>query len=797
MTVALPSHRFARRACRITLRGTVQGVGMRPWLARHATRLSLDGAVHNARGGVELTVEGAPSAVDELLTRLHSAPPVGADIHRIDCTDIAPGNTEHGFHIHDDIRSDDAATTGVRPDTAPCADCVAEIFDPENRRFRHALNSCNSCGPRASIQQRSIWARAHTTNAPLPPCPGCELEFGTASDRRFHSEGINCPACAPPPVLSRTDHRTFALEALTSFDAVDAVASLIQRGELVAVQGVTGFHIACDARNPDAIARLRTLKQRPAKPLALMARNVEMIERYAQVSAHEAAALQSPAAPIVLLARRGDCDDPLPDSIAPLLDTLGVMLPASALHHLMLLRLQAPVVMTSANRRGAPLCTSADEVSAQLSEGCEWVLSYARTIAGPADDSVVAMDGARQVILRHGRGLAPVTVALPAGLRSSVAVLASGGPWKSAGAIAQNGMATLSPQLPALENPDMHSRFRDNQKRLVALHQSAAGRLARDNHPDCPAAALSRDVIGEIPQLEVQHHHAHAAACMVDNAIENDGEARLAVVFDGIGYGDDNSFWGGEFLLADYGDYQRIAALPSVALPGGALAAAEPWRNLWAHLVAATNADDPLQRFAALPAIQSLQQRPLQQLQRALERGINSPPASSAGRLFDAVAALLELAPEQQQFEAQAALLLEQAAHRASTAARAYPIALTETAAQLRWNLAPLWRGLAEDVSAGTPAATIALGFHQSLAAAIAATATAIRARHGAAWRNNDVLLSGGVFQNRLLSRLCRDALSAAGFRVLEHHRIPANDGGLPIGQAAVAIARQRREGLH
>ncbi len=780
---------------RIVLQGTVQGIGMRPWLAANAAELGLNGRTNNSADGVHIDVSGPATAIDTLLARLQGEPPAGALIRHIERYDIAGNDFGGRFLVETGTPQQAAdARTDLRTDTAICDACRQEIIDPASRRYRHALNNCNSCGPRAAIQHSAIWARQHTANAPFPLCNECSREYRDPLNRRFHSEGINCARCAPQPQLERVDGRGFALESFTNLDAVDAVASLLMRGEIVAIQGITGFHLACDAGNAGAVTRLRAGKQRPAKPLAMMARDIDIIGQYAELTAAETNALLSPAAPIVLLHKRPGSIKALADTIAPGLNTLGFMLPATALHQLIFMRLEIPVVMTSANCSGAPLCTDLQALRDEVKGLADWVLHYPRDICTPADDSVISIGKHGAQIMRYGRGYVPQTIALPTGFKHRGSIIGSGGPWKSSACILSDNEAVLLPQLGELDAPAMRDRYRDNLSAIARLRNTTVKTVVSDLYQDCPAAAITQQLFSSASVAKVQHHHAHAAACMIDNDIAPDSGRRLAVIFDGMGLGDNGELWGGEFLLADYSRYTRLAALPAVAMPGGALAATQPWRNTWAQLCAGPGWQAVDDNFGALPVIQALRQQPLKQLQHAVAAGTNSPRASSAGRLFDAVAALLGLAPQALQYEAQAAMLLEQAAAKGTVGATNCAITLQPEADLLRWNLTPMWVDLLQGLHNKQPVADLALAFHRSLAQTIAATAQALRNNNAADWPNSDVLLSGGVFQNRLLLNLCIKELNGAGFKPLYHRRLPANDGGLPVGQVAIAAARAQEQ---
>lgn len=675
----------------------------------------------------------------------------------------------------------------LAPDAAICAACAAEVVDPSARRYRDPFAACARCGPRLTIATGIPYARAATTMAGFPPCDACRAEYGDPADRRFHAEAISCPVCGPQLRLIRIDGATGGAAPRPVLDELDAACGLLAAGEILAIKGLGGYHLACDATRADVVRRLRERKRSGGKPFPLMARELDAIRRYCTLGAAEIAALTGAEAPIVLLAADGP--ERLPDEVAPGLPTLGFMLPATPLHVLIARRFEHPLVMTSGNRSAEPPVTRDDEVALRLGGIASHALVHDRPIAHRVDDSVVrVMLGAPRVI-RRARGFAPSPIAMPPGLERAPGVLACGGDAKAAFCIVAHGEAVISPHQGDLGDPATLGDYLANLERHAALYEHVPELIAIDRHPDSHAGRLARARAGDaIPIAWVQHHHAHVAACLLDNGRPLDAPRVLGVVLDGAGLGDDGASWGGEFLLADYTGYERIGTFKPVAMLGGERAAIEPWRNLYAHLVAELGWPVIARSFGELPLIRRLDARPRALLDAMLANRLNTPLASSCGRLFDAVAAAVELAFERQAYDGEAPMKLEAAVDRAALDdPDAYPFAIPKPSGGLPY-LEPLamWWALLEDLARGTPVGVIAARFHRALARGVADMADELRRRRGF----DTVALSGGCFQNRILLEQCERLLGGRGYRVLSHARIPANDGGLSAGQAAVAAAR-------
>jgi hydrogenase maturation protein HypF len=769
-------------AVEIRVRGCVQGVGFRPAVWRIARDLGLDGDVSNDGEGVLIRARGAAPGLKALLERIEREPPPLAQIDNIEIGDFA-GGLPSGFHIA--ASRPGAARTRVSPDAAICPACAAEVLDRRERRHRYPFATCTHCGPRLSIVVGIPYDRARTTMAGFGLCEACLAEYRNPADRRFHAQAVACPVCGPRVVLRRIDGTPGEVPA---GDAAEAAARLIRVGEIVAIKGLGGYHLACDATDAAAVARLRRLKHRDAKPFALMARDLRTIRRFCTVAPEEERALTSPQAPIVVL--RADGRERLPDSVAPGLSTLGFMLPTTPLHLLVMDGLDDPAVMTSGNRSDEPQVTDDDELPARLGGIAAYALMHDRRIANRLDDPVLRAMAGRPRLLRRARGYAPAPVALPPGFEKAPDILAMGGELKATFCLVKDGQAILSQHQGDLEHPAAFDDYRRNLAFYRDLFDHRPVALATDLHPEYLSAKLGREEARDagLPLVEVQHHHAHIASCLAENARPLTAPAVLGVALDGLGWGDDGTIWGGEFLLADYRGYRRLASLAPVAMPGGAAALREPWRNLYAHLARSIGWGELTGSFGRLDLSADLSARPLQLLEAMIARNLNSPPASSCGRLFDAVAAALGICREHQVYEGEAAMRLEAIVDEtALDDAQGYPFATAGTKGLLTIEPRPMWHALLCDLAEHTSPPVVAARFHQGIAAAITAMAGTL-ANRGA--RFDTVALSGGCFQNRILFEQTLGGLQALGFTVLTHARVPANDGGLALGQATIAAAR-------
>lgn len=621
-----------------------------------------------------------------------------------------------------------------------------------------AGHGCRSSRPSHTIDQARRCG-------PYPLCDDCLQEYLDPADRRFHAQPIACPACGP---------RVWVEPAAPGQDAITAARDLLLNGAIVAVKGLGGFQLACDASDEAAVARLRCLKRRAAKPFALMAADLATVRRSCMVSSDDARLLEAPAAPIVIIP--GVPGNRIAAGVAPGVATFGVMLPNTPLHHLLLQDVDRPIVLTSGNLSDEPQCISNEEARDRLAGIADVILMHDRDIVRRVDDSVIQVSAGTPRILRRARGFAPAPIALAEGFAAAPPVLAMGGELKNTFCLLQDGHAVLSHHIGDLEEALTFTDYTRSIDRYCALFEHIPQAVAVDLHPDYLPSKLGREraVAAGWRVIEVQHHHAHIAACMAENGLGLDAAAILGVALDGLGYGDDGTFWGGEFLLADYTRFERLACFKPVAMPGGARAIQQPWRSIYAHLRAAgVDAGSELGAFLAA--------RPLAALDSMIDGGVNAPLASSCGRLFDAVAAAIGICRDRAEYEGQPAIELETLADADERGA--YPFAIQAASGTTVIDPAPMWRALLVDQA---PPAAKAARFHNGLAVAIGDMVGRLQRTTGI----DIVALSGGVFHNKRLLEQVIEQLAPLGLRILTHSLVPAGDGGLALGQAAVAAAR-------
>lgn len=772
---------------RIRVSGTVQGVGFRPTVWRLANEHGVAGSVRNDARGVLIEAWGESESVERMVRQIRAEQPPLAIIEDIVREPLAgEGEPPADFVIEQSAAGETA--TNVAADAATCEDCQDDIRDPSNRRYRYPFTNCTHCGPRLSITRTVPYDRCNTSMAEFEMCPRCRAEYENPADRRFHAQPNACPDCGPTVWLEdAAGERVPVAEG----DAISAAADLLRQGRIVAVKGLGGFHLACLATDAGAVDALRARKRRYQKALAMMARDVETIRRYADVDEHGEAALRSRQAPIVLLPASGRA---LPQGVAPGQDRLGFMLPYTPLHHLLLESFEDPVVMTSGNRSDEPQVIDNDSAREQLGDIADVFLMHDRDIVNRLDDSVVQALPAESTMLRRARGFAPEPIDLHPSFASSLSVLALGGELKNTFCLLRGNRALVSQHMGDMEDANALTDYLANLELYESLYDFYPQQIAVDRHPEYVPTKLTAQQFPEIPRTAVQHHHAHVAACMAEHGLSADSPPVLGIVLDGLGMGDDDTFWGGEFFAADFSQYTRVGRFLPVAMPGGTRAIREPWRNAWAHLHAAFGWDLAKHRYGDADAIRYLADKPVATLQQMQERGVNSPLGSSAGRLFDAVAALLGICADGIAHEAQAAMELEALATRAEAeeSANGYPCErLEDEVPTLAWR--PMWQALLEDLQAGVESERIAARFHIGLATAVADLATDLARERSLP----TVALSGGVFQNALLLRQVRLKLESAGLEVLAHTRLPANDGGISLGQAVVTACRNLSTQTH
>jgi len=799
-------------AAAIRVKGTVQGVGFRPMVYQLAIAQGLRGEVYNDAAGVMIRVAGAAEQVAQFVAQLGSHVPPLARIASVQQEAIAPiAIPQTAFEITPS-RSGHSQTQ-IAPDAATCPQCLADSLNPSSRFYRYPFTNCTHCGPRLSIVRAIPYDRGNTSMASFPMCPACQQEYDNPLNRRFHAQPIACHYCGPKAWLESAAGDPVAAEPFptldTTPDAIDAACTLLRWGEIVAVKGLGGIHLACDATNEAAVSRLRQGKRRYHKPFALMIRDLVAIAPYCEVNEAERALLESAAAPIVLLRRRSSVDlavsgegsglspawSAIAPSVAPHLPTLGVMLPNTPLHHLLLQRMDRPIVLTSGNVSDEPQCIDNQTAKEKLGQIATHFLLHNRAIVNRVDDSVVRVVAGQRQTLRRARGYAPAPMRLPTGFDHAPPILAMGGELKSTFCLARAGEAILSQHLGDLENAAAFTAYQDTLKLYqqmyaqgVADGDGSLGAIAADLHPGYLSTQLARQLAQtqNLPLCAIQHHHAHIAACMAEHGLPIDSPPVLGIALDGLGYGADGTLWGGEFLLANYRDFQRLAHLEPMAMLGGAQAVRQPWRNTYAQLIAALGWEALTDRFGDLELVQFLATKPRPILDQMLATRMGSPLASSAGRLFDAVAAAVGCCRESASYEGQGAIELEALIQPDTPTDKPYPLAIAQSNQTPILSAAPLWPALLRDLQQGTDRPVIAARFHWGLAAAIAQLAVDLAERD----RLEQVVLSGGVFQNQVLLVAVSEQLRQQGLTVLTPHDVPPNDGGLSLGQVAIAAAR-------
>jgi len=750
----------------IRVEGIVQGVGFRPFVYTAATGLGLSGFVGNDVDGVFIEVEGPEAAVSEFLEVLQRDAPPLARIDRVTSRAVPPtGAASFAIAASDPASGSRPRRTLVSADTATCADCLRELADPADRRFGYPFINCTNCGPRFTIVRDVPYDRTLTTMAPFSMCERCAAEYHDPADRRFHAQPTCCPACGPRLTL-----RDAAGRAMPG-DPVARAAELLGRGHVLAVKGLGGYHLAVDAACEEATASLRARKHREDKPFAVLVADLAAARRLGQVSAADAGLLTSAGRPIVLLPRRPGA--PVAAAAAPGNRQLGVMLAYTPLHHLLARSAARAMVLTSGNVSDEPIAYHDGDALERLGGIADVFLTHDRAIHIRTDDSVARTFRGRPMLIRRSRGYVPepITVARP----FPRPVLACGAELKNTFCLAKHGRAFVSHHIGDLENAETLRSFTEGIEHFRRLFEIDPQVVAHDMHPEYLSTKYAVELAG-VDLLPVQHHHAHVASCLADNGA--DGPV-IGVAFDGTGYGTDGTIWGGEFLVADLASCERGGHLAPVPMPGGAAAIRQPWRMAAAYLHAACPGAAPDQldvmrrNRARWPAVLAM-----------ASRGVNSPMTSSAGRLFDAAASILGVR-DAINYEGQAAIELEQLAEPGETGT--YPAGIEE-GHPFRVRGGDLVRAIVDDLAAGTAAGVIAARFHHGVAALIEAGCLLLRERTGL----GTVALSGGVFQNTLLLHRTVSRLEARGFAVLVHSRVPCNDGGISLGQAVIAGARDR-----
>ncbi|MFH0907984.1 MAG: carbamoyltransferase HypF [bacterium] len=747
------------------VRGAVQGVGFRPFVYRLAGRNGLGGWIRNDAQGVLIEAIGPASALARFEQALRAEAPPAARIEEVALLFRNAGGQPGPFNI---LESDTAGrvTAMIQPDLATCPECLAEILDPHNRRHIYPFTNCTNCGPRFSIVTKIPYDRANTTMASFTMCPLCKAEYDNPDDRRFHAQPNACPACGPQLAWWEQSGTTL----MTQHDALLAAASAIRYGQIVAVKGLGGFHLVLDARNEEAVQQLRLRKHRSEKPMAVMFPSLQAIEQVCDLSDTERKLLASSVAPIVLLRRCRDPEMDLAASIAPRNPFLGALLPYTPLHHLLMRELGFPVVATSGNLSDEPICTDEDEAMTRLAGLADGFLFHNRPIARAVDDSVARVVHDRGMLLRRARGYAGAPIRIRT---DGLATLATGAHLKNTVALNVGDNVYVSQHIGDLDSQPAFRAFAEAINVLEKLYELPPHQVACDMHPDYMSTTFARRLNPNL--IQVQHHHAHVASCMADNGL--DGEV-LGIAWDGTGYGPDGTIWGGEFLVATTGSYKRAAHLRCFPLPGGDSAIKEPRRAAIGLLYELHG--DELFSMRGLPPVRSFSAGEINLLRTMLARRVNSPMTSSAGRLFDAVAALIG-SREVMTFEGQAAMELEFALPDPPVDDSYDIVVRPATGAEpiiIDWG--PMVRGVLDDLENAVSTSLISARFHNALARAIVETAKQIRIPR--------VVLSGGCFQNAYLTERVIRLLEQATFEVFCHSQVPPNDGGIALGQIAVAL---------
>ncbi|MEO0838773.1 MAG: carbamoyltransferase HypF [Cyanobacteria bacterium J06643_5] len=775
----------------IRINGTVQGVGFRPTVYRIAKDLKLKGDICNDGEGVLIRVAGSQESIEKFVHRIQLESPKLANINqlkRIVYQHNFEFNESNDFTISDSINTE--IKTQIVPDAATCEDCKQEIFNPLSRYYRYPFTNCTHCGPRLSIINSIPYDRHNTSMKAFTMCPECSSEYADIENRRFHAQPVACYTCGPQAWLERADGKPVTASMFSMLDDVDAVCTLLQKGEIVAIKGLGGFHLACDATDHTAVEKLRQRKQRFHKPFALMARDIEVIQKYCNPTPKEIELLQSTVAPIVLI--NSQLVPPLSPSIAPGQNTLGFILPYTPLHHLIMRRMNRPIVLTSGNFSDEPQCIDNQEAREKLSKIADYFLFHNRDIVNRVDDSVVrAIEGKLQIV-RRARGYSPAPINLPSGFENIPQILAMGSELKNTFCLLRDGRAILSQHLGDLETASVFKSYQDTLNLYLNLFEHQPGAVSVDKHPEYLSTKFGKNLasVNKIEIHKIQHHHAHIAACMAENKLPINTESILGIALDGLGLGEENTLWGGEFLLADYRNFTKIATIKPVHLIGGKQANCQPWRNTYAQLISAFTWSEIQDNYQNLEIVKYLRQKPLELLNELIEKSVNTPLSSSTGRLFDAVAAAIGICREECSYEGQAAIEMEalinsnQLNQRKETLT--YPFNINFLDSIYYIDPQPMWKALLDDLQQKTSPKIIAEKFHLGFAIAIVETVNILRQQHSF----NQVALTGGVFQNRILLEQVSNRLQISGIKVITHSLVPCNDGGLSLGQAVIAAAR-------
>ena len=771
----------------IRIQGLVQGVGFRPTVWQLAQQLGLTGTVCNDGEGVLICLAADMDMAQQFVDHLKRGLPPLARLDKVlfDTCNLPSG--EPGFRIIESAEG--TISTSIVPDAATCPDCLDDVMSSGNRRLNYPFTNCTHCGPRLTITRQLPYDRANTSMDAFPMCPECKREYQDCTDRRFHAQPNACPTCGPQIWL--VDRSGVDLEPIGSDHVIEAACSQLKAGNILAIKGLGGFHIACDAANEVSIARLRKAKRRSAKPLAVMVASPKEAQKYAVLSDSEMQTLTGREAPIILLDQQlnEETANRLAPNVAPGVDRIGLMLPYTPLHHLLLRQFGRPLVMTSGNLSGEPQIIDNNEALENLSGIVDAFLLHNRDIVNRVDDSVLQMVSGQPATLRRARGYAPTPLVLPAGFETTKSVLAMGAYFKATFCQLDHGQAIMSHHIGDLDGRLVQEDYEKAISLYRQMRHFTPDAIAVDLHPDYASTQLGQQLAQEFgcPLVPVQHHHAHIAACMAEHQLPKDCDPVIGVALDGLGLGDDGQIWGGEVALCDYQNFKRLASFDPVPLIGGDKANKEPWRNLFAHLNTYIGWNTCLSTYSDLDCVDWFKDKQVPLLQSIMAKDTFSPLSSSAGRLFDAVAACLGLCRSELSYEGEAAIALQHCAehykrHQPMSDVSPYPFTIHSNEIE-RVDWGPLWQHLLDDLKTRQPKGFIAYRFHCTIAAIVTQLATHYACAFGA----NQIVLTGGVFQNRLLMDLVLGDLQKTDLITLTPSAFPANDGGISLGQAIIA----------
>lgn len=793
----MPDQEFNKKTSIITISGIVQGVGFRPFIWQVANDMGLTGEVLNNGQGVQILINFKEGEEEKFLNRVKTNCPPLANITKIETGSTPEYKPFKNFKIRPSEQGE--MRTQISPDAATCKACLDEVKSPEEHRYHYPFTNCTHCGPRLSIIYEAPYDRATTSMAPFEMCPICKSEYENPNDRRFHAQPIACPNCGPQLELVWLNKNNPKPKEFDDADPLISTANLIKAGYIGAIKGLGGFHLSCVANNEALIEELRLRKKRSNKAFALMCKDREQAKLYGQLSKTELELLESPAAPIVLV-KKGQIS--LPEAIAPGLGEVGIMLPNTPLHHLLLAEFDEPLIMTSGNISNMPQLITNEEALNQLNEVADFALLHNRHITNRVDDSVVRVVSENTTTLRRARGYAPAPIPLPKGFEKAPDILGLGAELKSTFCMVKNQEAIISQHLGDLEHVPTFDAYQQTIALYTDLFDFTPEHRVIDEHPEY----LSSKYGGELNEkdqtslIKVQHHHAHMASTLGENEHEREEGKCLGLILDGLGFGQDGTIWGGELLLGDYTSFKRIGAFEAVPLIGGSAAVKEPWRNLFAHLETGLGWEAIKQDYSELAAIEFIARKPISTLRTMIEKNMNSPLSSSCGRLFDAVAASLELSMQEVTYEGEAAMNLEALfcpkIAKTLKEDNLYKANFIKENHMIRVCFSPLWSALLTDLKEQKTKSYIATQFHISLTHILLEWLE--QSVHNLKGTNNElsttkpikVALSGGCFQNKTLLEFLVPLLEKNGFKPLTQSQLPANDGGLSYGQALIAAAQ-------